>query len=111
MHGEKLREALASAEADLTKGKGVETLIRSAQRHLERELAKAEGRFEPIIATLDRASIELEESLTLLRRASGEIDADPRHQEQVEERLFALRAMARKHSTSVDGLVAVWEGF
>ena len=111
MHGEKLRDAMASAEADLTKGKGAETLIRSAQRHLEREVSKAEGRFEPIIATLDRAGIELEESLSLLRRVSNEIGTDPRHQEQVEERLFALRAMARKHNTPVDGLGAVWEGF
>ncbi|MDP6885211.1 MAG: DNA repair protein RecN, partial [Rhodospirillales bacterium] len=32
------------------------------------------------------------------------VDLDPRHLEQVEEHLFALRALARKHDVATDGL-------
>src|SRR5690606_1603929 len=49
---------------------------------------------------LDRTSDSLEE----LKR---EMAFDPGELEAVEERLFALRAAARKHQTSCDGLVEV----
>ena len=37
----------------------------------------------------------------------GESGPDPRRLEQVEERLFALRAAARKYNVPVDGLNAL----
>jgi DNA repair protein RecN (Recombination protein N) len=43
----------------------------------------------------------LAEAETLLSRLAQEAEADPRRLEQTEERLFALRAAARKHSIAV----------
>ncbi|CAA7616331.1 DNA repair protein RecN [Candidatus Terasakiella magnetica] len=107
MHGEKLLEAMNAAQTALSQRGDVEASLRSAQRSLERVAERAEGRLEPVIAALDRAAAEAAEAVGLLERASAEIDLDPRHLEKVEERLFRLRANARKHGISVDDLVAL----
>lgn len=109
MHGEKLVEAMNGALAQLTQQGDVEQSLRSAQRLLERVSDRAEGRLDGVIAALDRAALEAAEAVGLLERASADIDLDPGTQEKVEERLFALRATARKHNVAVDGLVALLE--
>ena len=104
MHGEKLLEAMNEAAADLNEGQGAETMLRAAQRHLERVAPLAEGRLEGAIAALDRAAVEAGEGVQQLEKISAEVDLDPRHLEQVEEHLFALRALARKHDVATDDL-------
>ena len=104
MHGEKLLEAMNAAQSALSDKGEVEASLRSAARALERVAEKAEGKLDPVIAALDRAAQEAAEATNLLERASAEIDLDPRHLEKVEERLFALRAMARKHGVDVEEL-------
>jgi DNA repair protein RecN (Recombination protein N) len=105
MHGEKLLEAMRAAQESLSGRADVEQALRTARRALDRVAEKAEGKLDPVIASLDRAADEAAEAVNLLERASSAIDLDPRHLEKVEERLFALRSAARKHATSVDGLV------
>ncbi|MBI3446076.1 MAG: DNA repair protein RecN [Magnetospirillum sp.] len=104
MHGEKLLEAMNAAQSSLSQKGEVEASLRAAARALERVAEKAEGKLDPAIAALDRAAQEAAEATNLLERASAEIDLDPRHLEKVEERLFALRASARKHGLTVDEL-------
>ncbi len=104
MHGEKLAEATSSAANELTRNHGVEANLRSAILHLERIADKAEGKFEEVIEALDRAAVETGEAMALLNRAIQEIDLDPRHLEELEERLFALKAAARKHNITVEAL-------
>jgi DNA repair protein RecN (Recombination protein N) len=58
----------------------------------------------PAIAALERAEEALSEAETLLSRLADEAEADPRLLENVEERLFALRAAARKHGIAVADL-------
>ena len=107
MNGERLIEALNAAQTALSGRGEVETSLRSAQRALERVADRAGDRLSPVIAALERAAVETAEAVALLDRASADIDLDPRALETVEERLFALRAAARKHGTDVDGLVAL----
>jgi DNA repair protein RecN (Recombination protein N) len=111
MHGEKLIEGMKDAYSDLTQNKGVETMMRNALRHLERIAEKAEGRLDEVIETLDRAAEAASEGIQLLERASNNIDLDPRHLEAVEERLFALRAAARKHDVTTLELPALKDRF
>lgn len=111
MHGEKLVAALNDAGSELSRGKGAESALRGAQRCLERELEKADGRFEPIIEALDRAAIELEEANRAISATLADLNVDTGHQENVEERLFALRAAARKYNVPVDGLNALMKDF
>jgi DNA repair protein RecN (Recombination protein N) len=66
--------------------------------------AKAEGRIDTAIAALDRALSEAMEGHALLEKTLADADLDPRQLEGVEERLFALRAQARKHGVPVDDL-------
>jgi len=111
MHGEKLMEAMNAAMEFLTRQGGVEHTLRSAERTLARVADKAEGMLDPVIAALDRAAIEAEEAQALLEKASSSLDLDPGALERVEERLFALRAAARKHGVAVGDLAALQARF
>jgi DNA repair protein RecN (Recombination protein N) len=55
-------------------------------------------------AALERAEEAVAEAETLLSRLAAEADPDPRALEAAEERLFALRASARKHAVAVPEL-------
>ncbi|MGH6893731.1 MAG: DNA repair protein RecN, partial [Dongiaceae bacterium] len=56
------------------------------------------------IGALDRAAIELAEGLGALGRLIASFDADPRRLEKLEERLYMLRDLARKHRVTPDAL-------
>ena len=107
MNGERLVEAMNAAQTALSARGEVESSLRAAQRALERVADHAGERLAEVIAALERAAVETADAVGLLERASADIDLDPRALERVEERLFALRAAARKHGTDVDGLVAL----
>jgi DNA repair protein RecN (Recombination protein N) len=109
MHRAKLGEALEAALSDLAGGRGGESLLNQARRRLDRISDKAAGRLDPAIASLDRAQAELAEAVEQLSRLTREIDSDPRRLEKLEERLFALRDLARKHQVAVDDLAALAE--
>ena len=111
MHGEKLLDGMKQAHNELSTHKGVETMMRNAMRHLERIAEKADGALDEVIETLDKASEYTSQGIQLLERASQEVDLDPRHLEAIEERLFALRAAARKHDVPVVELPGLKERF
>jgi DNA repair protein RecN (Recombination protein N) len=104
MHGEKLMEGMNAALDGLSRNGGVSSALRAAERALQRVADKAEGRLDAVLGALDRAAIEAEEAQALLEKASAAIDLDANALERVEERLFALRAAARKHAVAVDEL-------
>ncbi|GIK98581.1 MAG: DNA repair protein RecN [Alphaproteobacteria bacterium] len=111
MHRGKLVEALEAALAELAGdgGRGVESAIAAAQRRLDRLAAQpgldaALDRIEPAVAALDRAAAEAADAVAVLERLLGDLDANPGRLEKIEERLFALRGLARKHGLAVDDL-------
>jgi DNA repair protein RecN (Recombination protein N) len=53
---------------------------------------------------LDRTLIAADEALALMDQAANSLDIEPGQLDRVEERLFALRAMARKLNVLVDDL-------
>jgi DNA repair protein RecN (Recombination protein N) len=107
MHGEKLIEGMNAARQALVHKGEVESNLQAAARALERVAEKAEGRLDPVIAALDRAAVEAGEAQSLLEKVSSSIDLDPAALEKVEERLFSLRATARKHGVEMDDLPAL----
>ena len=109
MHGEKVLEEASQAAAVLAEGRGVEAALRTAAQHLEQAASLAGGRLDAVIAALDRASLEAAEGLALLERAAADVDVDAESLERAEERLFALRALARKHGVATDDLPALAE--
>jgi DNA repair protein RecN (Recombination protein N) len=108
-HGEKLLEAVNEAAAVLAEGRGIDGPLRAALAHLERAADKAEGRLDAARAALERAIAETADATTEIASLGTAIDLDPRSLEEVEERLFALRALARKHDVAVDDLAALAE--
>ncbi|TCS62203.1 DNA repair protein RecN [Varunaivibrio sulfuroxidans] len=109
MNGEKLLEAMNQAAKDLGQGRGVERMLRDAVRALEPMVEKTEGALKAVLEPLELAQENISEALLQLERASQRVDLDPNHLEQLEERLFALRALARKHNVTVDDLAVLRE--
>ncbi|MCF8479546.1 MAG: DNA repair protein RecN [Rhodospirillum sp.] len=109
MNGEKLAEGLTAGLAALSEPQSVETALRQAMRALERIVPMAGQRLDPIIEGLDRAAVETAEAQGQLEAVAAGLDMDPRRLETVEERLFALRSLSRKHGCTVDALPALLE--
>jgi DNA repair protein RecN (Recombination protein N) len=113
---ERRAEAIASALSEIAprdrRSPGPAASLRSAARALQRLAPPAaqgepDSQAAPALAALDRAEEALAEAETLLSRLATDADSDPRLLEQAEERLFSLRAMARKHSVVVVELPAL----
>ncbi|HUN50996.1 MAG TPA: DNA repair protein RecN [Candidatus Sulfotelmatobacter sp.] len=104
MHGEKVAAALAEATGAMEEGGGVASRLRVASRALLRVAERAGGKLDAALAALDRAETEVAEAASVLDRAVGDLDLDPGRLERTEERLFALRAAARKHGCAVADL-------
>ena len=83
---------------------GAEGAMLDATRWLEGAADQAEGRFDAPLEALSRALIELGEAFGGVESALEAMDFDPSELERTEERLFALRALARKHDVQPDGL-------
>lgn len=73
-------------------------------RRLERRAAQAPELVDPSLAALNTALVALEEAAEALAAAMRAAEYDPREQERIEERLFALRAAGRKYDVPVEGL-------
>lgn len=83
---------------------GAEGALRDADRWLQGAAEKAEGRLDAPLSSLDRALIELGEAAEGVETALEALTFDPRALESCEERLFAIRALARKHGVLPDEL-------
>ncbi|MGL4237616.1 DNA repair protein RecN [Tabrizicola sp.] len=99
----RIREDVAKALAALSE-EGAEGRMRDALRWLDGAAEKAEGRLEGALDALNRALIELGEAQGGVERTLEALDFDPGELERVEERLFGIRALARKHGVLPDDL-------
>ena len=104
--GEAIAEALAALSPRDRRAANPATALRAAVRALER-LPAPNTEAEPALDALGRALDALAEAETAMERLAHEAGPDPRRLEQVEERLFALRAAARKHMVPVVELPAL----
>ncbi len=115
--GEKRAEAIESALAEITpkdrRSASPASALRAAARVLQRLVpanSDAENPAATAMAALERAEEALAEAESLLSRLAADAEADPRLLESTEERLFALRAAARKHAVPVIELPALLAG-
>ncbi|NKC32186.1 DNA repair protein RecN [Falsiroseomonas selenitidurans] len=104
--GEAIAEALASLQPRDRRSANPAAALRGAARALER-LPAPNTDAEPALEAIGRALDALGEAETALERLVQDAAPDPRRLEQVEERLFALRAAARKHLVAVVELPAL----
>ena len=106
-----LGETLSQALGELEHGRGAVAALRAAHRLIERQADKAAGRLDAALAALDRALSEATEAQAQVEAARESLDVDPTRLDKIEERLFALRAIARKHGVPVAELAALAERF
>lgn len=99
---ERIRSDIQRAYSALSEG--AEGAMRDALRWLDGTAERAEGRLDPALAALHRALIELGDAQTGVEDCLRLMDFDPAELEALEERLFAIRALARKHSVQPDEL-------
>lgn len=100
---ERIRDDVARA-LQMLGAAGAEGAMLDASRWLEGAADRADGRLDDPIAALSRALIELGEAHRGVEDALAALDFDPMALEAAEERLFALRALARKHDVLPDDL-------
>lgn len=109
MNAEKISGDLSDAVASLSDDGGVDSRIAGALKRLERIAEQAGGALDPAINALSRVLDETAEAQRLLELAANELTYDAAELEKTEERLFALRGIARKHRVAVDDLPGVLE--
>ncbi|HTT78860.1 MAG TPA: DNA repair protein RecN [Stellaceae bacterium] len=107
-NAERIAEAVADAITEIDGETGAGRALARALRRLERARDRAQGLLDPALAAAERAAAEAGEALAALSQAGRLLELDPRALEEVEERLFALRALARKHNVAVADLPGVW---
>lgn len=107
MNSEKIAEALNQAIDTLAGHKGLQTALSKSARALERANEQASGTLKNVLEAMERTGNEAATTVNLLEDAIRSLDQDPAQLERLDERLFGLRALARKHNTDVDSLSAL----
>lgn len=100
---EKIRDDLARAYGILGLD-GAEGAMGNGMRWLDGIAADADGQLDEPIAALGRALNELGEATQGVERVLENLDFNPAELEGLEERLFAIRGLARKHGVAPDDL-------
>ncbi len=106
--GERIADDLQSVLAAFEGSEGGLTQLRGAARRLDR-LGGEHPLLAEALAALDRAVIEASEAEDRLAAAGRALSFDPVRLELIEERLFELRALARKHNVQPDALAVLAE--
>jgi DNA repair protein RecN (Recombination protein N) len=107
MQGEKVAADIREAHDNLSGDSAILPVLAAVSRRLQRRMPQAPTLIEPSVQALDEAMQALEVATQAVESALAACDFDPRELEKCEERLFALRGMARKHATTVDNLPAL----
>jgi DNA repair protein RecN (Recombination protein N) len=111
MNAEKLAAELAEA-LDALQGEGTSgARLAAALRRIERQAAMAPDLLAPVAEALERVLTETNAAHVKIEEALTATSCEPKELERAEERLFALRARARKHKVAVEELPALMERF
>lgn len=102
---DKVRVDIANAARALGQD-GAENLLGDALRWLEDAAEHTGNRLDAAIAALGRTITELGDASDQVERCLDDLDVDPLELERTEERLFAIRALSRKHGVAADDLAA-----
>ncbi len=101
---EKIGGDISKAYQSLGTGEGAEGRIGDALRWLEDAQVQAGEVLAAPLASLQRTLVELGEAQDGVETAMQALSFDPHELETAEERLFAIRALARKHNVAPDDL-------
>ena len=107
MQLEKAHDEIREADEILGGPSAPAAALSGLMRRLMRKADSGMGVFQPLIEALDQSLNALDQTSEAVENLKREMAFDPAELEQVEGRLFALRAAARKHHVIVDELATV----
>jgi DNA repair protein RecN (Recombination protein N) len=107
MQAEKVAGDLRDAYEAVAGDQSPVPALAAAARRLERRGGQVPALVAPALNALDAALSAIEDARGHLDAALRIADHDPKELERIEERLFALRAAARKYNVPVDQLAAL----
>jgi DNA repair protein RecN (Recombination protein N) len=111
MNAARIAEDISAAGEMLAGERGAENLLSGALRKISHLGDEAREAAAPALAALEAAFASAEEARRELESFLVRLDADPSELERKEERLFAIRAAARKFSVAPDALAEVLAAF
>ncbi|UWR00769.1 DNA repair protein RecN [Rhodobacteraceae bacterium S2214] len=100
---EKIRADIAKA-GDALGLSGAEGMVNDANRWLIGAADKADGRLDDPLAAIERAVLALDQAQQGVASCLDALTFNPAELEEAEERLFAIRGLARKHNVLADDL-------
>ncbi len=86
---------------------GAEMMVGKAMRTLSRVMEKVPSDMSAALAALDRAGDELQAAVADVQSVISQMENGDMSMEVIEDRLYALRGMARKHHCRADELAAL----
>ena len=107
VNAQRIAEALNGAHDAMQGENGLDDRFRTAAGELARVREMSAGMLDPVIAALDRAVAEANEAVAGIEQAGRDMDSDSGRLEEIEARLFGLRAAARRHHVQVGDLANV----
>ncbi len=99
-----LLSSLSEASQILENENGILDHLRKVMRLMDKANEKVEGRFGELVDILEEGTIKVDEALSQIQDYQNELDFPPYALEEIEERLFTLRALARKYDVSINEL-------
>ena len=111
MNAAKLGEEISAACDALSGDRGAESQLASALKKLSRLPAEARTLTQGAETALEQAYAQAEEARRELDSVLTRLDTDTGALEKAEERLFALRALARKYGVATDALPALADDY
>ena len=106
----RLIQASTRVRADVSKAhhalgrEGAEALLDDAQRWLQEAAAQLNDELDAPLDSLSRVMNDLQDTLNEVEACLDAIGFNPHELETLEERLFAMRGLARKHDVHADAL-------
>ena len=100
---EKIREDIQKAASAIGL-QGAEGMVSDATRWLGGVVDQADGALDDPLSALERAALALDEAGQGVARCLDHLSFNPSELDDVEERLFAIRGLARKHNVQPDAL-------
>ena len=111
MNAEKIIESINYAYGALTQGADVQSALRQAQNAIDKVNALVNDKYKTLAEMLEQAAIDVSESINELEDLASHITMNQNELESIEERLFALRSLARKHQATIADLPDVLADF
>lgn len=111
MNAEKLIDNLKAAYSSLNGNFDIVSALRQAQTAMEKANQIVAGKYDAIVDILEQSRINAEEAQNEIEEATNNINLNQNELDKIEERIYALRSIARKHQVSVEELPEVLEKF